>query len=95
MRIPLAILMMLGQPALAASPIAEVLCEPSPRMAHRMTSRFGASLASTGLRNPEEVVELWLDDRGDWTMIIAYASGTSCIVAMGEGWSDLSPRDPA
>ena len=32
---------------------------------------------------------------GDWTMVIAYASGTSCIVAMGEHWSVLAPQDPA
>ncbi|MBN9888346.1 hypothetical protein I6N89_13595 [Pelagibaca abyssi] len=79
----------------AASPIAEVLCEPGPRMTERLTTRHGATLTSTGLRNPEEVVELWTDAQGDWTMVIAYASGTSCIVAMGEHWATRVPQDPA
>ncbi len=94
MRTLAAILFLLAPPAFGASPIAEVLCEPGARMADRMSARMGATLASTGLRNPEEVVQLWLDDRGDWAMVIAYASGTSCIVAMGESWSDLTPRQP-
>ncbi|WP_338092620.1 hypothetical protein [Salipiger mangrovisoli] len=82
-------------PAPAASPIAEVICEPSPRMTERLTRQQGATLASTGLRSPEEVVELWLDPRDNWTMVIAYASGTSCIVAMGAHWSPTQPQDPA
>ncbi|MBU2960438.1 hypothetical protein KO516_06330 [Citreicella sp. C3M06] len=94
MRIALLIPFLTPMPALAASPIAEVLCEPSQRMSERLSLRSGATKASSGLRNPEEIMELWLDPAGDWTMVIAYASGTSCIVAMGEAWFDL-PRDPA
>ncbi|WP_353475326.1 hypothetical protein PVT71_17385 [Salipiger sp. H15] len=82
-------------PAGAVSPIAEVVCEPSPRMTQRLKRQQGATLASTGLRGPEEVIELWLDPRDNWTMVIAYASGTSCIVAMGAHWSRMQPQDPA
>ncbi len=87
--------LLLPAPALAASPIAEVLCEPGAQMTERLATRFGATLSSTGLRNPEELVEVWTDADGDWTMVIAYASGTSCIVAMGEHWAQLPPQDPA
>jgi predicted methyltransferase len=93
--IPLATTLALAAPAQAASPIADVICEPGARMTERMTRRQGATLSSTGLRSPEEVVELWTSPDGDWTMVIAYASGTSCIVAMGEHWSVLAPQDPA
>ncbi|WP_237220196.1 hypothetical protein [Salipiger sp. CCB-MM3] len=84
-----------GQPAAAASPIADALCEPSAHMTKRLKRQQGASLASTGLRSPDEVVELWLDARDNWTMVISYASGTSCIVAMGAHWSSIKPQDPA
>ncbi|MCA0940163.1 hypothetical protein LCM08_12195 [Salipiger pacificus] len=84
-----------GLPAAATSPIAEVICEPSPRMTQRLKRQQGATLASTGLRSPDEVLELWLDPRDNWTMVIAYASGTSCIVAMGAHWTRMQPQDPA
>ncbi|WP_343502062.1 hypothetical protein [Alloyangia pacifica] len=84
-----------GLPAAATSPIAEVICEPSSRMTQRLKRQQGATLASTGLRSPDEVLELWLDPRDNWTMVITYASGTSCIVAMGAHWSRMEPQDPA
>lgn len=42
-----------------------------------------------GVRDPEQVMEVWTDPRGHWTMVVRYASGTSCIVAMGEDWITL------
>ncbi len=93
----LPILLCLGLPIGPAvgSPIAEVICAPSDQMTRKLVEQFGTARRATGVRSPEEVVEIWTDDQGDWTMIISYASGTSCIVAMGEHWQDLDRGDPA
>ncbi|MEL6521571.1 MAG: hypothetical protein AAFQ66_11450 [Pseudomonadota bacterium] len=64
-------------------PIAEFLCEPSEQMRAKLTQQFRAHRAWQGLRSPDQIMELWEDDRGDWTFVIAYASGKICIVAMG------------
>ncbi len=79
----------------AANPIAEVICAPTPQMTQRLTHQQGVTKRAVGLRSPEEVMEVWTDAEGDWTMVISYASGTSCIVAMGAHWADLPPQDPA
>ncbi|WP_085792113.1 hypothetical protein [Roseivivax jejudonensis] len=79
-------------PAPAASPIAEVVCAPKAAMTERLTRQFGAERHATGLRSPEEVMELWRAEDGDWTLVMTYASGRSCIVAMGQHWDE---RDPA
>ena len=47
-----------------------------------------------GLRGPEQVMELWTGADGDWTLVVTYASGTSCIVAMGQDWQAVA-REPA
>ena len=52
---------------------------------------MGEDRVLTGLRGPEQVMELWRSDRGDWTLVMRYASGQSCIVAMGEHLSQLAP----
>lgn len=83
-----------GSPALA-SPIAEVICAPSDQMTRKLTQQFGTTRHASGLRSPEEVVEIWTDSDGDWTMVIAYASGRSCIVAMGAYWRETGPKNPA
>ena len=82
----LACLLALPLPAHAAGPIAEVICSPSEAMTERLTRQLGSVRTASGLRNPEEVVEIWTAPRGDWTMVIRYASGKSCIVAMGQDW---------
>lgn len=72
-------------PSLAnGGPIAQVLCAPSEDMRHRLETRYRARRTWAGLRGPDEVIELWEDRQGDWTLIIAHADGKWCIVAMGE-----------
>ncbi|WP_299292452.1 hypothetical protein [uncultured Tateyamaria sp.] len=70
----------------AATPIAEVLCAPSHEMQKKLEQQFRSSRAATGMRSPDEMMEVWTDKRGDWAMVVRYAGGTSCIVAMGEHW---------
>lgn len=91
-----AVLSPLGQAGAvrAQSPIAEVICDSPDRMRERLERRIGASPQAAGLRGPDELVELWTDARGDWTMVITYAEGRSCIVAMGEDWQSYH-KDPA
>ena len=78
---------LLGQsgPARAqGGPIAEVLCASPDDMRQRLDIRYQARRAWAGLRSPDEVLELWEDAEGDWTLVITHAGGNWCIVAMGE-----------
>ena len=77
-----------------ASPLAEVVCDSTERMRDRLRLQLGTSQQAVGVRGPEEVMEVWTDRRGDWTMVMTYATGTSCIVAMGENWQQTA-QDPA
>ena len=79
-----------------ASPIAEVVCAPTGEMQERLTTQMGAERAAVGPRDSEQVTELrTVRDGAHWTMVVAYASGTSCIVAVGQHWQDLSADGPA
>jgi hypothetical protein len=79
---------MLAGPAMAESPIAEVICAPRAEILARLT---GAELAGTGLRDAEAVLEVWTRASGDWTLVQSYANGTACILAMGEAWEPVEP----
>ena len=90
-----ALLAVPGSPALAASPIAEILCDSTPRLQTRLKTVMQSERDGMGLRGPEQVMQVWTDKRGDWTMVVAYATWTSCIVAMGENWEGNQAEDPA
>lgn len=81
----------------ATSPIAEILCAPRDEMVMRLERSFGEAPRAMGIRDMDSVMEIWASDRsGDWTLVLTYASGKSCIVAMGQDWADLAPpADPA
>lgn len=83
--------LLLAPAARAQSPIAEVICAPREQMEQRLTTQYRAQMQGTGLRGPEAVMEVWADAHGSWTLVQRYASGRSCIVAMGEGWTGMAP----
>lgn len=50
-----------------------------------------AERQGTGLRDPETMLEVWVTPAsGDWMIVQHYASGTSCIVAMGAHWEQAA-----
>ncbi|MEO1110076.1 MAG: hypothetical protein AAFX90_19355 [Pseudomonadota bacterium] len=85
----------LAGPAIAKNPIAEILCEPTQRLHDKLQTQFRSARIATGMRGPEQIMEVWSSDRGDWTMVVTYATGTSCIVAMGQDWYSHAEDKPA
>ncbi|MDK3018075.1 hypothetical protein [Pseudodonghicola flavimaris] len=81
----------LAAPAGAQSPVAEVLCEPTGQMYDRLSRRMGQSRNASGIRDREQVMEVWTTEKGTWALVATYATGTSCLLAMGEAWQTLTP----
>jgi predicted methyltransferase len=78
--------------ARAASPLAEVICEPTGKMYDRLQQRLRVSRAASGLRDQDQVIELWSGDSGKWALVATYATGISCLLAMGEDWQTFTPK---
>jgi hypothetical protein len=85
-------LLLLSGPASAESAIAEMICATRDEILTRLD---GAEMAGVGLRDTEAVMEVWIRETGDWTLVQSYANGTACILAMGEGWEALPTPPPA
>ena len=82
----------------AQSPLAEVICSSTDEMQTRLERSMRSTQQAIGTRGPEELVELWADQRGGWVLVMTYASGSSCIVAMGDNltiFETTSAPDPA
>jgi hypothetical protein len=88
MSLRLAPLVFLVTPAMAQSPIAEVICAPRAEI---LSLLEGAEVAGLGLRDTDAVLEIWTRASGDWTLVQSHANGTACIVAMGEAWQAVRP----
>lgn len=93
--LPLTALILSAAPGFAASPMAEILCAPTPSLTEKLTLQYGETRFARGTQGPDQIMEVWTDDGGDWTLVITYATGTSCIVAMGENWDRVQAENPA
>jgi hypothetical protein len=76
----------------AQAQLGDVHCAPTPELAQVLERRFGVSRAGSGLRSPDQMMELWRDEAGDWALVARYAGGTSCILAMGAHWDAAEPQ---
>lgn len=80
-------------PVLANAQTADLVCDDSARLEQRLSTVMLAERRALGLRGPETLLEVWIDPRTqDWTLVQTYSNGTSCIIALGEHWEDLTPE---
>ncbi len=78
---------LLTLPIAAQAQMSDLSCDDSARMNERLVDVLGATRQSTGLRDPETILEVWVLPRNrEWLIVQNYSNGTSCIVAMGEHW---------
>lgn len=71
----------------AQAQISDLSCDDSTRLNERLVNVLGATRQSSGLRDPETILEIWVMPRNsEWLIVQNYSNGTSCIVAMGEHW---------
>lgn len=89
--VPISLALLL--PAAApASPIAEVICEETPRMATRLGPLYGPAPHAVAVRGPDQTLEVWRAESGDWALVARYATGASCLLAMGQHWEEMQPE---
>lgn len=88
-------LLLLAGPAAAWSPVSEIWCLERAALEHHLSTLVKATRVGQGVRDPDSVMELWADPAGAWTMVVSYADGHACVVAMGEAWDAALPAVPA
>lgn len=86
------LLTLLALSSAADGRLGEVLCQDRETLRQRLQAQYGAQLIGFGLREPEVLLEIWaMPDNGDWTLVQSYATGSACILAIGESWENLTP----
>ena len=66
---------------------AKSACSPRNDVIGHLAKKYGEAPAALGVTNKGGLVEvLTTGDGNTWTIIVSMPSGTSCMVAAGEGW---------
>ncbi|MER9756617.1 hypothetical protein NKJ46_24845 [Mesorhizobium sp. M0166] len=83
-----------AMPVAAASPAATASgsppCGSRPELLKQLSKRFKEAPVAAGLAKNGSVIEVLTSDDGEtWTILVSQPNGSSCLVAVGEGWEEL------
>ena len=82
----------------ASSAIAEQICAPRDRAEIQLKKQFGEMVSGRGLAaNGKQMIELFVSEKGSWTVLTSDPNGRSCVMASGENWQGIKilVGDPA
>ena len=64
-------------------------CAPRNDMASVLSERFKEKQNAYGWLNPQAILEVFVSEKGGWTIMVTGADGISCVLAVGTGWETL------
>ncbi len=74
----------------ATSANAEQLCAPRDKAVVQLKKQFGEFVSGRGLVvNGKRMIELFVSEKGSWTVLISDPKGLSCVVTSGENWQGI------
>ncbi len=76
--------------AQAQDPLA---CGDRLDLVAQLKDQFHEDQTGFGLTGKGAVVELFVSERGSWTLLLSFPNGRSCLMATGNGW-DMAPTKP-
>ena len=75
-----------------ASANAAAQCAPRADIIKALGDKFHESEAGRGLINPNVVLEIFVSEQGNWTVLASDTKGQSCVLSVGEGWDSPTIR---
>ena len=68
------------------SALADVPCAERGELVKRLSDEYKENPQAMGIINANAVVEIFVSDKGTWTIIATGTDGKSCVLSAGEGW---------
>ena len=82
-----------GLALLAASPAtAQAVCGPHGEVVKKLEGDFKEARAGLGLAGNGGLVELFVSEKGGWSVLVTRPNGVTCLVAAGENWEIVKPN---
>jgi hypothetical protein len=71
-----------------------MVCGDRDEIVSRLESAYQEKAAAVGMSGNGNVVELYLSQKGSWTLLLTMPTGTSCLIAAGNNWEFLPSLMP-
>lgn len=71
---------------LHSSAMAQQVCTTRADLVKMLGDKYQELPVGNGLVNDKAVIEVYVSNRGSFTILSSYTNGVSCIVAAGNNW---------
>jgi hypothetical protein len=76
-----------GLLTMAATPSpANTFCAERTEMVKSLADKFKENPAAIGQINSDAVIEIFVSEKGSWTILATGTDGKSCVLSAGENW---------
>lgn len=69
--------------------VAQEQCAPRDQIVKVLNAKFQESQRALGLINEKAMMEVYISQRGSWTMVVTNDQGVTCVLAAGEAWDEM------
>ena len=80
--------------AVATDALAQIACAPREDILKKGSQDFGQVPMVRGLDSNGHMVEILVSPTGEWSLIVSYPDGNTCVYAVGQAF-DLIKVEPA
>lgn len=75
--------------------LSSVVCGERLEIVRQLETQYKEYLSAIGIFN-NNVIELYVSEKGSWTLLTTMPSGISCISLVGDNWETIpKPEDPS
>jgi hypothetical protein len=71
---------------LQAQAVMQVPCSKRDELIKLLGAKYSEKVANTGVTGAGQLVEVFVSEKGTWTIVSSNPSGLSCILAAGSSW---------
>ena len=76
--------------ALTGQASAQRVCATHETATAQLEKQFNERVAGRGLANRgKAMVELFISEKGSWTVVVSDPNGRSCVLATGDNWQQV------
>jgi hypothetical protein len=68
-----------------------VPCGDRAKLIAMLDSKYSETLANVGVTGQSQLVEVYVSDKGTFTVVMTNNKGVACVIAAGDSWEKLSP----
>lgn len=77
----------------AAPALPMAACAPHGAVIKSLSGKYNETRKAYGLAGGKQMLEIFVSEKGTWTVVVTNLEGIACVIAVGDSWED-APKTP-